>query len=307
MTISKRLVSIGECMIEMSPKRSGDFSMSFAGDTFNTAWYLRKLLPEDWQVDYLTCTGQDVISTRMIAFMQDAGIGTEYIKQHADKTVGLYMIELDEGERSFVYWREASAARTLADDTDLLARAFKNAGCIFLSGISLAILSSDARTRLFTELDIARNNGSIIVFDPNLRPRLWPDNKTMCAEIEQAASHADIVLPSHDEEALYFNDADPTATAKRYHDQGVTTVIVKNGVDRLIVSRSGHEKELSFLPEPASKIVDTTAAGDSFNAGVLSKLLNNADIGDAVTRGMRVAAKVVGSHGALVPDILTTE
>ncbi|MEC9462018.1 MAG: PfkB family carbohydrate kinase, partial [Pseudomonadota bacterium] len=123
-----RIVSIGECMGELSETGTpGALSMGFAGDTLNTAYYLRRSLGTDWQVDYLTAIGTDGLSDRMLGFLTAEGIGTNHIRRLSDKTIGLYYITLKEGERSFTYWRNDSAAKRLASDPSCLARALDGA------------------------------------------------------------------------------------------------------------------------------------------------------------------------------------
>jgi len=117
-----RFLAIGECMIEMSVAGDGLYRMGFAGDTFNTAWYLRRLLPPGVEVAYLSAVGDDAPSRRMEGFMRDAGLVPELAVREGG-AVGLYMISLKDGERSFSYWRANSAARSLADDLDALGLA----------------------------------------------------------------------------------------------------------------------------------------------------------------------------------------
>ena len=124
----KRLLCIGECMVELSPNGANSFNMGFAGDTFNMAWYARQILSAQWHVDYFTRVGRDEISNDMLAFLKNAGVGTSHIIRDETETVGLYMIHLDAGERSFSYWRSASAARHLACDPDVLDRALAKTG-----------------------------------------------------------------------------------------------------------------------------------------------------------------------------------
>ncbi len=110
--MTKRVLSIGECMVELSQAGQGLLRKGFAGDTFNTAWYLRAVLSQNWQVDYLTALGDDPLSEELLAFMQKAGIGTGLIRRIPGKTPGLYLISLKDGERTFSYWRDTSAAKT---------------------------------------------------------------------------------------------------------------------------------------------------------------------------------------------------
>ncbi|MFT7059715.1 MAG: 2-dehydro-3-deoxygluconokinase, partial [Pseudorhodobacter sp.] len=189
MNIPPRFVAIGEAMVEMAPSGAdGNFKMGFAGDTLNTAWYMRRALPQAWQVDYLTALGTDGVSDNMVGFLKEAGIGTDHIARLSGRTVGLYLIELKDGERSFAYWRGQSAARLLAADAARLQAGLTGAGVILLTGITLAILESADRETLYAALANARAMGAQVVFDPNLRPKLWPDAETMCRVIMEAAA-----------------------------------------------------------------------------------------------------------------------
>lgn len=295
-----RVISIGECMVELAPTGDGTFRMGFAGDTMNTAWYLRRRLSPDWEVDYLTAVGADAISDRMVAFLSGAGIGTDHVARRVDRTVGLYLIELTGGERSFAYWRGESAARTLAADGMALAAALDGARLAYLSGITLAILPDGDRARLLDALATFRAAGGTVAFDPNLRPRLWPSGEAMCAAVMQAAGVADIALPSFDDEAQWFGDADPAATAARYAGAGVATVVVKNGAGPILCRADG--AEVWADPVPVPKVIDSTAAGDSFNAGYLAARLAGNAQSEAVAAGANLAARVIGGRGALVED-----
>lgn len=297
-----RIVAIGECMVEMAPTgRAGEFQMGFAGDTMNTAWYLRRLLPEADRVDYLTAIGTDAVSDQMLAFLADAGIGTAHVFRRDDLTVGLYMIQLAGGERGFSYWRSQSAARTLARDSSALTRALADAQVAFFSGITLAILPADDRSRLLGALKQFRGNGGEVVFDPNLRPRLWQSSDMMMAAVMQAASVSDTVLPSYEDEATWFGDADPAATAARYADSGARMVVVKNGSGPVTCCENGMVNQHDAAN--VTKVVDTTAAGDSFNAAFLATRLGGQATPQAIDAACRLAAKVVQSRGALIAGI----
>ncbi|MFL0692549.1 MAG: sugar kinase [Agrobacterium tumefaciens] len=299
-----RIVSIGECMGELSETGSpGTLSMGFAGDTLNTAYYLRHSLGEDWQVDYVSAVGTDGLSDRMIDFLKSEGIGTDHVRRLADKTIGLYYITLKDGERSFTYWRNDSAAKRLASDPAALNHALEGADLAYWSGITLAILSNQDRLALIEALGQFAGKGGTVVFDPNLRPRLWDNPETMRGWVHRAAAVSDLCLPSFEDEATWFGDADPTATAKRYQAEGARRVIVKNGSED--VTFAGSSGELSCFSVPLVEyVVDTTAAGDSFNAGYLAAELNGASVENAVAAGARLAGRVIGARGALVPDAL---
>ena len=74
-----RLLSIGECMVELTDLTPMSLKKGFAGDTFNMAFYARLALPQDWAVDYYTALGTDALSAEMRDFMAHHNIGTSYI------------------------------------------------------------------------------------------------------------------------------------------------------------------------------------------------------------------------------------
>ena len=141
----------------------------------------------------------------------------------------------------------------------------------------------------------------MIAFDPNMRLRLWPSRAVMAETIMQAAAISDMVLPSFDEDGAVFGDDTPEATIARYRAKGVETVIVKNGVD-MIHAQSGAEGAITFQPTPAENVVDTTAAGDSFNAGLIAALSRGETLADAINRAAALSARVIAARGALVAD-----
>lgn len=295
-----RFVAIGECMMELSGAGQPDlWRMGVAGDTLNTAWYVRARLGADWGVDYFTRLGTDPFSDRVIQFLADNSLGTDHIARDPVRGPGLYAITLKEGERSFTYWRGQSAARHLADDQTALAAALDGATVAYLSGITLAILSPAGRTRLRSALAQVRAQGCLVAFDTNYRPRLWEDVATARAETKALLAMCDIVLPSADDDQALFGDADADATAARCRAAGVPEGAVKNAggvVHWWAVGASGTIDDL-----PRVKPVDSTAAGDSFNGSYLAARLAGLSPEAAIRMAHRVASAVIGVPGALMP------
>lgn len=293
-----RLLAIGECMVELMQAEGGLLRKGYAGDTFNTAYYARQYLPSDWSVDYLSAVGTDTISDEMLAFMQGHSIGIAHVAQIEGRSPGLYMIHLKDGERSFSYWRSASAARLLARDGDRLRAAMDVSDLIVFSGITLAILPPEDVETLLSELRRAKAAGKRIAFDPNIRPRLWDDAARMRDTITEGARAATLVMPSLDDETTHFGDAGLEETIARYRALGVADLVVKDGAKGATLVFG---EERSHAPSAkVETIVDTTSAGDSFNGAFLARLATGASAQDAARFAANVAAAVIQHHGALV-------
>ena len=293
-----RLLAIGECMVELMQAEGGLMRKSFAGDTFNTAYYARQFLPADWSVDYFSAVGTDMISDEMLAFMQGHGIGTDHVSRIEGRSPGLYMIHLKDGERSFSYWRSVSAAKLLARDGDRLRAAVEASDIVVFSGITLAILPAEDVETLLAELRRARSAGKRVVFDPNIRPRLWDDAGRMRATITEGARAATLVMPSLDDETTHFGDASLEETIARYRALGVGELVIKDGPKGATLLFGDAR---SHVPSAEAKtIVDTTSAGDSFNGGFLARLATGASPEEAARFAADVAAAVIQHHGALV-------
>ena len=298
-----RLVFVGECMVEIAPDGAA-YRKGFAGDTFNMAWYARHLAPADWQVDFASAIGTDAISNEMAGFISAQSIGTDHLFRKSDRSVGLYLISLQDGERSFSYWRSHSAARLLAEDPVALAGALRDADLACLSGITLAILDADGRATLAAALRDLRRAGGRVAFDPNIRPRLWPSAAEMRDTITRFAALSDVVLASFDDEAGHFGDADAQATVARYRAAGAGGVIVKNGPDPVCAILGGTEVQVQT--PPVARITDSTAAGDSFNAAFLVSHLSGASLSQAIAAGTALAGQVIQYPGALSLQAVST-
>ncbi|HEY8595099.1 MAG TPA: sugar kinase [Devosiaceae bacterium] len=296
--MAKRFVGIGECMIEMSGGVSGQYRLGFAGDTLNASWYARAGLGEDWQVDYVTALGDDIYSDQMIAFFDANGIGTSRIQRIVNARPGLYLIHQAHGDRHFTYWRDTAAARRLADDPERLDASLDGASLVYFSGITLGILTPDARAALLGALASARKKGARLAFDPNIRPALWPDEDALRDAITAAASISDIVMPTHTDEQPVFGDETPAATAQRYRDLGVAEVVVKDGAEPALVAYD--EGHVLVGAEDNVDVIDATGAGDSFNGAYLAARLSGHAPLEAARAAHRTAATVIGHHGALV-------
>ena len=293
----KGVASVGECMLELSARPDGAWDLGYAGDTFNTLWAMRALT--GLACDYVSAFGDDPFSAKQIAFLAEAGIGVASSPVIAGARPGLYAITLTGAERSFTYWRSDSAAKQLASRPAQLAKSLENRALVYFSGITLAILSPTARETLLAAVAEARRAGSLVAFDPNYRPRLWPSPDEAKAAINAALAVCDIALPTFPDEQMLCGDASPAATAERLLAAGVRESVVKGGAEPCLVVTDGNRSTVPAVH--VANPVDTTGAGDSFNGGYLSARLLGHPPAEAAAMAHRVAAAVVQVRGALAP------
>ena len=302
-----KIASIGECMVELVQAGPGLLRQGYGGDTLNTAVYLRRALPaEVGSVAYVTALGDDAFSDEMVSGWAAERLDCSHVARLEDRLPGLYVIKTDEaGERSFLYWRNTAAARDVFAGAAGEARlaALAEFDLVYLSGITLAILPAPDRQKLLATLAERRKAGASIAFDPNYRPRLWPDADDARAVMTEAARTASIILPSFADEQALFGDASPAATLDRLHAEGADEVIVKNGDDPVHFRMNG--ERFTTLPLKVSDAIDTTGAGDSFNGAYLASRFQGHAIARAVDAATRLAATVVRHQGAIIPKDAT--
>lgn len=300
-----RMVSFGECMLELQGTAFGTMQQTFGGDTLNTAVYAARCgRAAGLQVDYATALGDDPLSDGLLQRWQAEGVGTSLVRRLPGRMPGLYLIEVDErGERRFHYWRDHSAARAYFDGaagSTPLEQSLDQIDALYLSGISLAILPPDGRARLAAVCHALRQRGAMVAFDNNYRPRLWPDRTVAQRCFEQFAELATVALLTLDDEVALWSGQDADACLARALVSPCPEVVVKRGSTSTLLRLSGRDP-VEVPTEPVLRVVDTTAAGDSFAGAYLAARLAGAAPLQAAVAGNRLAARVIQHRGAVIP------
>lgn len=303
--MSKKIAVIGECMIELSEK-GADVSRGFGGDTLNTAVYIaRQVDAAALTVDYVTALGTDSFSQQMLDAWREEHVGTALVQRMDNRLPGLYYIETDDtGERTFSYWRNEAAAKFWLESAQSAAICEELAtfDYLYLSGISLAILSPESREKLLSLLCECRANGGKVIFDNNYRPRLWASREETRQVYQQMLECTDIAFLTLDDEDALWGEQPVAEVIARTHAAGVGEVVVKRGADSCLVAIAGEDIiDVAAVKLPKESVVDTTAAGDSFSAGYLAVRLTGGDAAAAAKRGHLTASTVIQYRGAIIP------
>lgn len=292
------LLSIGEAMAELSRSPDLAFNVGFAGDTFNTAVYCAKALGSKGNVSYLSRVGTDPLSAAFLQFATHHGLDTTQVHQDSEKNIGIYSVSTDaSGERSFHYWREQSAARRLFATNETTPE-LPRSRITYLSGITLAILPPEARRKLLDQVQRRRDaDQSLIAFDSNYRPRLWESKLIAQQVIAQMWAIADIALPSIDDEMALYDEPNEAAVMSRFAQRSWVACAIKRAERGPISLNAAINKQTDFLP--AKSVVDTTAAGDSFNGAYLAAFLQDQPEIQCLVAAHTCASRVVGVRGAI--------
>ena len=303
--MTAEIAVIGECMLQIDELKASDdpdalsSRLSYGGDTLNTALYLARMGVE---VDYVTALGDDSLSDWMVSRWQAENIGCDLVERFPDSVPGIYLIELDEqGERSFKYWRKNSPAARLFDDPMRAKQLFERLidyPCIYLSGISLALYSDKALQSFMAFLKDYAGQGGRIFFDGNYRDRLWKDPGTALHVYKTLYAITEIALPTLDDERQLIGRNSAQEVIQKIHQWGVTEVVLKMGRQGCIVS-NGLGPQL--VPAQPAEVVDTTAAGDSFNAAYIASRIHGHNPVKAAETGHRLASVVIQHPGAIIP------
>jgi 2-dehydro-3-deoxygluconokinase len=297
-----RIALIGECMIELSHVSPDRLALGYAGDVFNTAAYLARSAVPGTDVQFVTLIGDDPYSSEMQRSWAAHGVGSEHTRAVPGGQAGLYLIRTDaEGERTFHYYRSRSAARALFGGAhpQEIDDAIASHDLVYLSGITLSILTPEARERLLTVLDETRRRGGLIAFDGNYRPAGWPSPETAASAMNAVLARTDIALPTLTDDRAVFGDRTPADAIRRLRAAGVTEMAVKVGAEGCVIADTGTEEAVPAVP--AVTVVDTTAAGDAFNGAYLASRLAGAPRRRAAEAASTLAAEVITHPGALLP------
>lgn len=291
------VAALGEAMLEFNQTRPGEpqYLQGFGGDTSNAAIAAARA---GAQAAYLTRTGDDAFGARLLQLWMQEGVDTQAIERDASAPTGIYFVTHGAQGHEFSYLRAGSAASRMTPAwlDGAAGEVIRASRILHVSGISLAISTSACDT-VFAAMRMAREAGTQVAFDSNLRLKLWPlDRARAC--IERAVSLCDIFLPSLEDVATLAGLADPDAVADWAHALGARTVVLKLGSDGALVS---HPAGRHRVAPHRVQVVDATGAGDCFCGNLLARMA----LGDCVLEAARyanaAAALAVQGFGAVAP------
>ncbi|MBR1455933.1 MAG: carbohydrate kinase [Oscillospiraceae bacterium] len=293
------VVALGELLVDftqsgVSEQGNALFEANPGGAPANVLAMLRKL---GRSCAFIGKVGRDSFGDMLERTVREAGIDTSALLRDAETPTTLAIVHtLPGGDRDFSFYRRPGADIMLtADDLDVdMLRSCR----IFHFG-SLSLTDEPCREATVRAIHAAREGGALISFDPNLRPPLWTDLEEARREICWGLGQCD-VLKIADNELQFLTgeeDLDKGAALLRDHFPNIRLMNVTAGAEGSCAYYGGLR-----VFEPACSlggVIETTGAGDTFCACVLSFVLErglgelNEDVLRAMLRFANTAAYLV--------------
>jgi 2-dehydro-3-deoxygluconokinase len=303
------IASFGEAMVEFNeaghdtefdasapradPARPGRwFVQGFGGDTSNLAIAAAR---QGARVAVLGALGEDEPGEMLRALWDAEGVNHHAVRGNFDAFTAIYLVTHDALGHHFHFVRQGSAASRVTPSR-IDAATIAKARVLHLSGITLAI-SESSRESAWHAIALARDSGTQVSFDTNLRLRLWNVDAAGPA-IDRALRHCDIALPGSDDMAALVGLSDGDSIATHCLARGAEVVAVKLGAaGALVASRSERHR---IAPWPCAP-VDATGAGDTFGGAFIARLLAGDSLPEAGRYAACAAALATEGYGAVAP------
>ena len=296
--LKTKICSIGECMIEITNTYNNNFQQSFAGDTLNFCSYLNK---KNFNVDYLSSVGKSEINKDFFNLLKSKKISKKLIHIHPHNETGLYLIKNDKnGEKNFYYWRDNSAAKNYLNELNYqkLEIILKKYHYIYFSGITLSIISKNKQKDFCNLIKKLKEYNVKIIFDLNIRIKRWPNKKYLNASIN-------LFLPFID---ILFSTGEDIKNWKNNDNLSFFNKLIKSNKINHAIFRKNASLNYAILNDQIYKvtnkvhkmIVDSSGAGDGYNAAYISEFLTSGDVYRSLQASHLLGSKIVMKKGAII-------
>lgn len=260
-----------------------------AGAETNVATGLSRL---GHKTGFVTKLGDDSFGRFILKAMVAEGIDTRDIKISTERRTGLYLkAKADVGDPDIEYLRAGSAASEMTlDDYD--EEYFKQAKLLHFTSI-FASLSKNNLEFTYHVTKRMREMGKTVTFDPNIRPDLWESEEVMIETMNKLAENADVIIPGYTEAQMLSGQESYEDVAKFYLDKGVKIVVLTEAEGAYYATKD----ESGYVSGYKIDVVDTVGAGDAFTVGLISALLEDKTLEEAVLRANATGGRQVTFQG----------
>lgn len=265
------------------------WNSALAGAETNVATGLSRL---GHKTGFVTKLGDDSFGRFISKAMAGEGIDIRNIKFSSDRRTGLYLKgKTDVGDPDIEYFRTGSAASQMTlEDYD--EEYFKQAKLLHFTSI-FASLSESNREFTYHVTKRMRELGKTVTFDPNIRLELWENKDVMVETINKLSENADVFIPGYTEAQMLSGQDSYKDVAKFYLDKGVKLVVLTEADGAYYATKD----ESGFVSGYKVDVVDTVGAGDAFSVGLISAILADKSLAEAVLRANATGGRQVTFTG----------
>jgi sugar/nucleoside kinase (ribokinase family) len=296
------VICMGELLVEhvstadnVSLIHSPGFIKAPGGAPANVAVALQRL---GLQAGFVGKVGRDPFGEYLRESLAHTGVDTTYLfVDEKARTTAVYVAVWDDGRKDLCFYRNPGADMMLNAD-EISDRIFEGARCFHFGSISF--IDEPSASAQKKALQIARDRGLMISYDPNYRPTLWPDRQTAEKIIQDSFRHCHLAKVSEEEwqVATGFQELEAGITA--IMSKGVELLIISRGENGAIATNGDYRIE---LPGLEVEVIETTGAGDGFLGAIITALLPEREkTGSLATISedkIRNALKMANAVGAL--------
>ena len=289
------LLCLGEMLIDFAPV-DGLYQPNPGGAPANVACAAAKL---GLDAAFVGQVGPDGFGALCRQALADAGCRTEYLYTGTQPTTLAFITLSPDGDRSFAFYRTGTADVSLDQVPEEPCRVYHFG--------SVSLTAEPSRSTTLRGAREAKARGALISYDPNLRPALWPDLETARREMTAALPLADYVKLAEEEVEFLFDTPEAEAIPAAMAQYGLTLVVVTRAERGCTAYFNGQTFDSPALDVQA---IDTTGAGDSFWAGLLSQILRNGLSAETLPAALRYANTVGGlvtTRRGAIPALPTAE
>lgn len=290
------VITLGESMVLFKPNSSGplryvsSYSQAVGGAETNLAIALTRL---GHQVGWISKLGNDEFGLYVRNTIRGEGVDTSLVTFDDQAPTAVFFKERKLNQDPNIYYYRKNSAASLLSPEDLNEDYFKKAKYLHLTGITPA-LSENCKATVYEAIKLAKQHNQTIVFDPNIRLKLWSKEEAKMV-LNDIAKQVDIVLPGIEEGELMTGHEEPEQIANTLLENGAKVVVVKLGEKGAYYAT---QEESAYVEGyQVNEIVDTVGAGDGFAAGFISGLLRNWSYPKAVKFGNRIGAFALTVEG----------
>ena len=289
------ILALGEAMVEFNQTGEGQgrlYLQGFGGDTSNFAVAAAR---QGARVGYLGALGDDPYGAMLRRLWDEEGVDHASVRADPEAFTAIYFVTHDERGHHFSFFRTGSAASRYTA-AQLPRERIAAARVLHLSGISLAI-SPTACDTAYAAMAMAREAGTLVSFDTNLRLKLWPVDRAR-AVMSDVIARCDICLPSYDDVVAITGLSEPDALVDHCLRLGAKVVALKLGEKGALVSDANERHRIEPFP---CQPVDATGAGDAFGGAFVARRLAGDGLLEAGRYAAAVAALSTQGYGAVAP------